>query len=50
MYSKTYIYIVYQNLDLYRIPIPRFISYYNAYKKLNLYGIPQPRFIQYNKT
>jgi hypothetical protein len=25
-HTKTYIYTVYQNLDAYRIPIPRFIS------------------------
>jgi hypothetical protein len=27
MHTKAYIYIVYQKLDLYRIPKPRFISH-----------------------
>jgi hypothetical protein len=27
MYTKTYIYIVYQKLDLYRIPKPKFKSH-----------------------
>jgi hypothetical protein len=34
MYTKTYIYIVYQKLDLYRMPKPRIISYV---KNLDLY-------------
>jgi hypothetical protein len=36
MYTKTYIYFVFQNLDLYHIPKPRFIPYY----KINIsFGI-----------
>ena len=47
--------IVYQNLDLYRLPNPRFISYTKTqinieYQNLDLYRIPKPRFISYTKT
>jgi hypothetical protein len=46
---------VHQNLDLYRIPKPRFISYtkttiYTAFQKLDLYSITKPRFISHTKT
>jgi hypothetical protein len=38
MYTKTYIYIVYQKLDLY------------VYQNLDLYRIPKPIVILYTKT
>ena len=55
MYTKTYIYIVYQSLDLYHIPKPIFIPYtttqiYLVYQKLDLYRLPKPRFISNKKN
>ena len=39
MYTKTYIYIVYQNLDLYHIP-----NLDLTYQNIDLYRVPQPRY------
>jgi hypothetical protein len=47
--------MIYQNLDLYRIPKPRYIPYTKTYinteyQNLDLYRIPKPRFISHTKT
>jgi hypothetical protein len=47
--------IVYQNLDLYRLPKPRLISNTKTeisivYQMLDLYRMPKPRFISYTKA
>jgi len=46
---------VFQNIELYLIPKPRFISYtkaniYMAYQNLDLYYIPKPRLISHTKA
>ena len=46
LYHNTQIYLAYQNLDLYRIPKPRFMQY----SKTQIYLIPKPRFISHTKT
>jgi len=48
-------YTVNENLDVYSILIPRFISYSKAYinteyQYLDLYRIPKSRFTSYTKT